>query len=787
MTDVLWQADASGVVTDITPCRPSAVTGQGQLDEVEVHQVEQLWHKATRCAERFSAIYHVHAAGSQPRTFLVRSVPVLDDRDRVLYWSGLAAETDGLAEGDTRFISEAASVLSSSLNREIIINRLAQASIQHFADLCVIHTFDDESSMHVQGIADRRTHGSDRAGAIEPAVKEAVRTRQPLLLLSAARHDLTDEKLERALSESEARSMIVVPLFVGAACIASLTFAESERASSFAPRDRDIAVVVGRQLVMALENIATFEREQRHTERFRFLARITERLFATLDSAKMLQHLLDELAEGFSDAAVAGSVLGGRLHIVAASGTRARFHGDAEREMVAALRDRRSILSGGKRDLGGKRPPPGPFADGPSACSWMMAPLFVGDTVYGAIVCSSNERRFEAGELEMLEEVGRRASLALEHAESFARERRLIQTLQQATLPTKLARVEGASLSAVYRPAASEVQVGGDWYDAYDLDRDRVLLTVGDVTGHGLEASIVMGKLRHAINVIALYERDPVRILDTAEQVLLRRFPGSIATAFVAIFDSSTRTITYANAGHPYPLLRGADGSLRQLAAEGLPIGLRSIGPSVTSITEQIDGAALLAFYTDGLVEATRDMLAGETRLHAALGSEAIAYVENPAQFVEDFCVGGQSPDDVAILVLNFVDARRWTFDSHDSRAARLARHEFLEHLEAFADPACDLSVAELIFGELTANVAQHAAGQLEVAFERRGSRAVLHVIDRGNGYAPAELREADPFTEHGRGLWLVRRLGAELSVELLPGFGTHHIAVLPVDANTTD
>lgn len=81
-------------------------------------------------------------------------------------------------------------------------------------------------------------------------------------------------------------------------------------------------------------------------------------------------------------------------------------------------------------------------------------------------------------------------------------QRRLVRALQQATLPNRLASVEGASLSAVYRPAASKVQVGGDWYDAFDLDEHKVLLTVGDVTGHGLHASIIMRKLRQGINVI---------------------------------------------------------------------------------------------------------------------------------------------------------------------------------------------------------------------------------------------------------------------------------------------
>ena len=268
----------------------------------------------------------------------------------------------------------------------------------------------------------------------------------------------------------------------------------------------------------------------------------------------------------------------------------------------------------------------------------MMAPLFSGDAVYGALVCLRNESHYDAGDLELIEEIARRASLALEHAQSAAREHRLIQTLQEATLPAHLASVEGAAISAFYRPAASEVQIGGDWYDAYQVDEHRVLLTVGDVTGHGLEASIVMGKMRHAINIVALYERNPARILDAAEGILVRRYPNSVATAFVAIIDTRAGTFTYANAGHPYPLLRRKDGTLKELAADGLPLGLRAIAPPVKPVTERIDGAALLAFYTDGLTEATHDALAGERLLRDAVMSDAIFYVEIRRRSSSSWC-----------------------------------------------------------------------------------------------------------------------------------------------------
>ncbi|HZY97285.1 MAG TPA: ATP-binding SpoIIE family protein phosphatase [Candidatus Cybelea sp.] len=360
-------------------------------------------------------------------------------------------------------------------------------------------------------------------------------------------------------------------------------------------------------------------------------------------------------------------------------------------------------------------------------------------------------------------------------------ERRLVRALQQATLPNRLATVDGASLSAVYSPAASEVQVGGDWYDAFDLDDHRVLITVGDVTGHGLQASIIMGKLRHAINVIGTYESDPARILDAAERILLRRYPNSIATCFCAILNTLDSTIEYANAGHPYPLLRRSDGSLEELKADGLPIGLRSAGATGNTMRKRLDGMQLLAFYTDGLIEAKRNIFAGEKLLRRALRTDAIFYVDNAAEFIERYCLRRPSTDDVAILVLDFVQSRRWRFDSKDWQAARVVRHEFVSYIESSAAPGSDVKAAELIFGELTANVAKHAAGPLEIGLGWQARQPVLHFIDRGKGYAADDPCAADLLMEHGRGLWLVQRLGAQLDVEILPGYGTHVQAALPI------
>lgn len=770
--DAVWQAGADGTVTGITLSRPHAPCGEGVLDESEVRRIERLWRRCVRCADRFSATYRVYASAAAARTFTIEAMPLLDGNDSVVSWSGSVAEADPLAETASRFVSEAAAVLSSSLNRTTIVNRLLETAVEHFGDRCAFHAFDDDGAMSLEAVANREAlHGGTE---LERAIEETIRNRGPLLFQSVPLQDPSREWMNDVLAAVDARSMIVAPLFVGTSCIGALSFLESERASRFAAHDVETAVVVARQLAMALENIKTFQRERQITQRFRFLARVTERLFDRLEPKETLQLVVDSLIGGFADYAVAARLTDDTLNVLAASGTKSGFREKAQRKLIASLRQRRGVLVSDETRHGPL------YAEAPPR-SWMAVPLFAESAVFGAIVCCANAHVYDESELELLEEIGRRTSLSLEHAESFARERRLVQTLQQATLPTRLARVEGASLSAIYRPAAVEVQVGGDWYDAFEIDEHRVLLTVGDVTGHGLEASIVMGKLRHAINVVSMYEPDPVRILDTAEHILLRRYPGSVATAFAAIFDSRRGTITYANAGHPYPLLRRSDGSLKELEADGLPIGLRSLRPGVTSVTERLDDASLIALYTDGLTEATHDMVAGEALLHDALGSDAIFYVENPAEFVEKFCVRERSRDDVAVLVLNFVKSQRWTFDSGSWRAARLARREFAQCLAEAGAPENEVRAAELIFGELAANVAQHVGGTIEAALDWRGANAVLHVTDRGEGYATTECEAADLLTEHGRGLWIVQRLGAKISLEILPGFGTHVRAELPL------
>ncbi|MBV9646120.1 MAG: SpoIIE family protein phosphatase, partial [Candidatus Eremiobacteraeota bacterium] len=461
------------------------------------------------------------------------------------------------------------------------------------------------------------------------------------------------------------------------------------------------------------------------------------------------------------------------------------FIPDMERRLLGQLRHHRTVVTDMEPEAlrGGVQPSFAHVYGALSPHSAVVAPLYVGETLFGAVIAyaSDSQRRYTEADREMFAEIARRASLRLEHERSFQRERHLARTLQEATLPVQLPSIAGALLSTAYFPATTELLVGGDWYDAFELIDGRYLLTIGDVTGHGLQASVVMAKLRHYLNVIAMYEPDPARVLDAAERILLQRYPDVIATAFLVILDPREQRISFANAGHPPPLLRLRDGSIVPLEADGLPVGLRRMSHPAASASRSIEDVALLAFYTDGLIEATRDLEQGERRLRTAVSKEAILFTRGAASYIATSCLPAKSHDDVALVVLSLPRSVVWTFDADDAGSAQRARKEFIAQLREDASADSDFAAAELIFGELVGNVVRHAPGAIDIALEWRDGLALLHVIDRGPGFSAKHALRVDPMSEDGRGLWLVHLLGKGLRVERLPYFGNHVRVALPV------
>ena len=345
-------------------------------------------------------------------------------------------------------------------------------------------------------------------------------------------------------------------------------------------------------------------------------------------------------------------------------------------------------------------------------------------------------------------------------------------------LPAVLPQLENVSFSASYSAASETRRVGGDFYDAFMLPNGRVALTIGDVTGHGLEAAVIMGEIRQSLRALASFAgAAPSQILDRASRLLVASGRPVFVTAVYGVLDSRTGIFEYATAGHPSPVVY--DGHvLQRLPGSGLPIGLRD-GEGV-DFSLALPPACRIVLYTDGLIEFGRDLDEGERRLDAAIVSLASTSV-GIAGAIMQRVLGEDAPtDDIAILTATIralperaYDAMRgWKFASSDERTAVLVRHEVGALVAAWTGSEAHRPSGELALGELFSNVVRHAPGPLEVRLIATRAGAELSVSDRGPGMHPA-LHAPDALAESGRGLHLVRELADDMLIEAGPSGGT--------------
>jgi len=367
------------------------------------------------------------------------------------------------------------------------------------------------------------------------------------------------------------------------------------------------------------------------------------------------------------------------------------------------------------------------------------------------------------------------------------RERKISMTFQRAVLPAALPQVSGCTFDAVYEPGFGESDVGGDWYDALTLPDGRIFVSIGDVAGGGLEAAVIVGVARQVMRGIAQLHPNPTLMLDAADRALSLEYPNAVVSTWVGLIDLVTRTISYASAGHPPPIVVSRDGRVRELDdPQTLLIGLREGHRGYTNVV-RIEPGDTLVLYTDGVTEAGRDVIAGTRALHEAAATLAAAEA-HPADAIRRRVIPDGSVDDVAILVVRTDCAGvaeraidRWSLDVRDPAAARAVRAAFVVALEHNGHTGEECAHAETIFGELVANVVQHGgdATQIEIALDHGGKHSVLHFLDRGQGFSEAGRLPVNLYAESGRGLFVIRTLAADFTLSDRPGGGSHARVVL--------
>ena len=232
----------------------------------------------------------------------------------------------------------------------------------------------------------------------------------------------------------------------------------------------------------------------------------------------------------------------------------------------------------------------------------------------------------------------------------------MARCIQQASLPKVVPALEGWQISPFYRPAR---EVGGDFYDFHLLSGGRLGLLVGDATGKGVPAALVMSTACGMLQAVsqALDSSSPGEVLSRVNETLFARIPPNMfVTCFYAVLDPKSGSLTYANAGHDLPYLHRGDGESEELRARGMPLGLMpGMGYEEKQTILQAGEAALL--YSDGLVEAhdPEGEMFGFPRLRALVAEHFKGRVlgeyllEELYSFVGE---GWEQEDDITLLTL---------------------------------------------------------------------------------------------------------------------------------------
>ncbi|HEU5215385.1 MAG TPA: SpoIIE family protein phosphatase [Gaiellaceae bacterium] len=247
------------------------------------------------------------------------------------------------------------------------------------------------------------------------------------------------------------------------------------------------------------------------------------------------------------------------------------------------------------------------------------------------------------------------AALAIDNARLYQQQKQFADTMQRSLLPRSRPEIPGLELGEVYEPSA-RVEVGGDVYDFLALEDGRLAVVLGDVTGHGVDATADMAMAKFVFRSLAREHTEPADFLASANDVICSEIgAGKFISMSYVVVDGATGIVAGASAGHPAPRIVGPDGTTSLLEAHGLVLGIDPGQEYAESHAELPPGAALV-LYTDGVVEARRDgELYGDDRLDALLAERhdlparalAVAVAEDAREFA-----GGDLSDDLAVVVI---------------------------------------------------------------------------------------------------------------------------------------
>lgn len=260
-----------------------------------------------------------------------------------------------------------------------------------------------------------------------------------------------------------------------------------------------------------------------------------------------------------------------------------------------------------------------------------------------------------------VESLAAHASLALaamaDRDEMARREdsvRRIAEKLQDSLLPP-LPQLDQTLLAVEYRAAGRDTRVGGDFYDVFAMPDGRVLIVVGDVMGKGVEAASRTSRITQTLRALALQDLGLEELLARVDEQVSFQDPDIMATLWCGLYVPATGELDFASLGHPPALLvREGNQDPIHLALQGLPLGLRDLSEQPPECRDRrLASRDLLVLYTDGVIEASGDVIAGLEALHSAIRARRNEPLDRIVrESLDELLDKGGHSDDAVILLL---------------------------------------------------------------------------------------------------------------------------------------
>jgi len=432
-----------------------------------------------------------------------------------------------------------------------------------------------------------------------------------------------------------------------------------------------LAEQLGQRAGLAIDNAQLYQAEKEATARLQLLVEMSELMTRSLGYETSLARLAEVAIEHLADFCIidvlddeggleritavhrdpakqqfaeqlkewAPSMENAQNPVVRAIGSGQPQHGALEETLVAAIASNESHLQAIR---------------GLQGAAYMCLPLIARGRVLGALTMGS-ERPYREETFDLATEFARRAAMAIDNARLFTDRARVADMLQRSLLPPSLPDILGVEVAASFRAAGAGSEVGGDFYDLFQLPGEAWAIAIGDVCGRGAEAAAATALARHSIRGGALRGEQPKEVLSMLNEEVLSSGDDRFCTVVFATLTPHPRSaqLTLARGGHPAPILVRSAGDARRLEPAGSLIGVFD-SPDFDHETVDLFPGDFVVFYTDGVTERARS-LQGEDQLVELLVSYAGLEAEAIVKRLDQAIMGTEKKgleDDVAVLVL---------------------------------------------------------------------------------------------------------------------------------------